>query len=35
MLRSDGLPMIIDWGNVYVALPMLDLANIITIDSPE
>jgi hypothetical protein len=35
VLRSDGLPVIIDWGNVCVAPPMLDLANIIRIDSTE
>jgi Ser/Thr protein kinase RdoA (MazF antagonist) len=35
VLRSDGLPVIIDWGNVCVGPPMLDVANIIRIDSTE
>ena len=35
VLRSDGSPVVIDWGNACVAPPMLDLANIIRIDSPE
>jgi hypothetical protein len=35
VLRSDGLPVIIDWGNVCVAPPMLGRANIIRIDSTE
>lgn len=33
VLRADGSPVIIDWGNACVAPPMLDLANIISIDS--
>lgn len=35
VLRADGSPVIIDWGNACIALPMLDLANIVAIDSPE
>jgi hypothetical protein len=31
--RADGSPVIIDWGNACLAPPMLDLANIIAIDS--
>ncbi len=35
VLRRDGSPVVIDWGNACVAPPMLDLANIVRIDSPE
>jgi thiamine kinase-like enzyme len=35
MTRADGSPVIIDWGNACLAPPMLDLANIIEIGSPE
>lgn len=33
--RADGSPVIIDWGNACLAPPMLDLANIIEIDSDD
>jgi hypothetical protein len=33
--HADGTPAIIDWGNVCIAPPMLDVANIIAIDTPE
>jgi thiamine kinase-like enzyme len=29
VLRADGSPVIIDWGNACIAPPMLDLANIV------
>jgi thiamine kinase-like enzyme len=32
--QAEGQPVIIDWGNVCLAPPPLDLANIIRIDSP-
>jgi aminoglycoside phosphotransferase (APT) family kinase protein len=32
--QSEGQPVILDWGNVCLAPPPLDLANIIRIDSP-
>src|SRR5262249_1032529 len=32
--QAAGHPVIIDWGNVCLAPPPLDLANIIRIDSP-
>jgi hypothetical protein len=35
ILRADGSPVIIDWGNACIAPPMLDLANIVRIDSPQ
>jgi aminoglycoside phosphotransferase (APT) family kinase protein len=34
MLQARGQPVILDWGNVCLAPPPLDLANIIRIDSP-
>jgi aminoglycoside phosphotransferase (APT) family kinase protein len=34
ILRAEGQPVILDWGNVCLAPPPLDLANIIRIDSP-
>jgi len=33
--RADGSPVIIDWGNACLASPMLDLANIIEIESDD
>ena len=35
VLRADGSPVVIDWGNACIAPPMLDLANIIAIESPQ
>jgi aminoglycoside phosphotransferase (APT) family kinase protein len=35
LTRADGSPVIIDWGNACLAPPMLDLANIIELGSPE
>jgi aminoglycoside phosphotransferase (APT) family kinase protein len=35
MRRADGSAVIIDWGNACLAPPMLDLANIIELGSPE
>jgi thiamine kinase-like enzyme len=35
MTRPNGSPVIIDWGNACLAPPMLDLANIIELGSPE
>lgn len=32
--QAEGYPVIIDWGNVCLAPPPLDLANILRIDSP-
>jgi len=34
MLQAGGYPVILDWGNVCLAPPPLDLANIIRMDSP-
>ncbi len=34
VLAADGAPVIIDWGGVCRAPPMLDIANIVEIDSP-
>jgi hypothetical protein len=33
--HTDGSPVIIDWGNACVAPPMLDLANIVAIESAD
>jgi aminoglycoside phosphotransferase (APT) family kinase protein len=35
LTRADGSPVIIDWGNACLAPPMLDLANIIELGSPQ
>ncbi len=35
LTRADGSPVIIDWGNACLAPPMLDLANIVELSSPE
>ena len=35
MTRMDGSPVIIDWGNACLAPPMLDLANIVELGSPQ
>ena len=32
---ADGSPVIIDWGNACLAPPMLDLANIVELGSPQ
>jgi aminoglycoside phosphotransferase (APT) family kinase protein len=34
ILQAGGYPVILDWGNVCLAPPPLDLANIIRMDSP-
>jgi hypothetical protein len=33
--RADGSPVIIDWGNACLAPPMLDLANLVEIESDD
>jgi aminoglycoside phosphotransferase (APT) family kinase protein len=35
LTRADGSPVIIDWGNACLAPPMLDLANIVELGSPQ
>jgi len=35
ILKEDGSPVIIDWGNVCLATPMLDLANVVPLESAE